>query len=502
MKSYATFFIIALMTLGLIFSVFTHDRSKKHDAPAEIIEVKETTADAGADAAKTADGAAATPVATDAAAKPAGDKPLRVASLGWELVAAGAAITPAAGGAPAAPAPPIELAPETALDAIEGRLAKGGSDPQGADIAVLPLPAFIASFERLRALEPRAFLIVGFSRGREQIHAAPNAMLKAPPAGDEVKVVGFAPSTSADAAARAAGSESATVLGLFGLDLLGVAPSRVRFVAPGTPEAKAAPFAALLKGTADDRKVAFSTVDASRLIPIVAIAPKALIDQREAVLREWAKAWLDGLSRASKDVPGIARRLAAKEALPLAAGVGGAPEALVLVERLGQIEAATLEQQTSFVGPLAKGPVTLDTLTSRTWTLARGGGLTANAAPEALPIDARIVSMVAPPPKDAPAPPVEGDGGAATFAPLPAGTVPLLAYRAVDGDADKVASQIYFLSGAFERAVFKVTAKGGAKAAIAIATAARDKGVATTRLATAAAEPQGAFAVVEVLTPP
>ena len=69
-------------------------------------------------------------------------------------------------------------------------------------------------------------------------------------------------------------------------------------------------------------------------------------------------------------------------------------------------------------------------------------------------------------------------------------------------DADTVAAQIWLLSGVFERAVFKVTAKGGAKAATAIAAAARDKGVAATRLATAPAEPQGAFAVVDVLAPP
>src|SRR6185369_4853535 len=139
--------------------------------------------------------------------------------------------------------------------------------------------------------------------------------------------------------------------------------------------------------------------DAARLIPIVAVAPKGVLEAREPALREWSKAWLDGLSHVSKDVPAIARRLAGKEALPLAGGVGGAPEALVLVERLGQIENATLDQQTSYIGALAKGAVTLDTLTQRTWQLERGGGLTTNAAPDPLPMDARVVSMIAPPPK-------------------------------------------------------------------------------------------------------
>lgn len=502
MKSYATFFIIAVMTIALVFSLVSRDRTK-HEAPAEVIEAKEApAADGGAGADAAVDAAA---VAALGDAGPArAEKPLRVASLGWELVAAGAALTPPAGADAAAPsaAPPFELAPEASLDAIEARLARGGADPQGADIALLPLPAFVASFERLRALEPRAFLVVGFSHGREEVRAAPSALLKAPPAADEVKLVALGPATETDATARAAGSESATVLGLFALDLLGVAPSRIRLVAPGTPEAKTASFAAVVKGAADERPRAFSTADASRFIPIVAVAPKAVVDARESAIREWSKAWLDGLSRAKTDVPGVARRLASKEALPLAAGVGGAPEALVLVERLGQIENTGLDQQTALIGPLAKGPATLDVLTQRTWQVARGGGMTAAAAPDPLPIDARVVSMIAPPPKEVPAPPApEGDAGV-SFGPLPAGAVPNVAYRAVDGDADTVAAQIAFLAAVFERGVFKITAKGGEKAAKQIASAARDKGVSSARMATGPGEPQGAFAVVEVLSPP
>ena len=55
-------------------------------------------------------------------------------------------------------------------------------------------------------------------------------------------------------------------------------------------------------------------------------------------MRDFAKAWLDGLERSRKDASNVARRLANKEALPLGAGVGGAPEAIALLERLGQIE--------------------------------------------------------------------------------------------------------------------------------------------------------------------
>jgi hypothetical protein len=506
MKGYATFFLIAVMTLGLVFLLVTRSR-KDHPAPGidpAFIEVA-TSADAG-DGGGPDGGAmlASADASVDAAAasNPA-PRPLRVAALGWELIAAGVALTAADGGATG---PAIELAPETSLDAIEARLARGGTDPVGADVAIMPLPAFVVAYDRLRALDPRAFAVVGFSRGREEVHATAGALLKAPPAADEVKLVALGPATAADATAKAAGTESATLLGLFAIDLLGVSPSRVRMLAPGAADAKAAPFAAIARGAADERKLAFTTADASRLVPIVAVAPKKALDENEARLRELTKAWLDGLERSRKDASNIARRLANKEALPLGAGVGGAPEAISLLERLGQIEPAGLAQQRALIGASASGPVTLETLAQRTWVLARAGGLTTSAAPSPLPIDERIAAAIAPAP--APKHTPEGDAGAAdagAFAPLPSGTTPLVMYRAVDAQADaaSVAAQIGFLAGVFEHAAFRVTAKGGEKAARAIAAQARDRfDLAPSRLTTAAGEPAGAFAAVEILSLP
>ena len=500
MKRYATFFLIAVMSLGLVFLLVTRSRTA-HDAPAADPEVVELV-DAG-DGGKADGGALLADAAAEAAAPKAIERPLRVTALGWELVAAGVALTATDGGATGQA---MELAPEATLEAVEARLARGGNDPVGADIAELPLPAFVLAYDRLRALDPRAFVVVGFSRGREEVRAGPGALLKPPPAADEVKVVALGPGTSADATARAAGSESATMLGLFALDLLGVAPARVRIVAPGATDAKGAPFAAIVRGAADERKLGLSTADASRFVPIVAIAPKAQLDANEAKMREFARAWLDGIDRAGKDASNVARRLANKEALPLAAGVGGAPEAIALLERLGQIAPAGLAQQRSLMGAAAKGPLTLETLLQRQWTLARAGGLTTSAAPAPLPVDDRVVAAIAPAP---PAPPVHetlGDGGAdaGAFAALPAGTTPLVAYRAdATSDSATVVAQIGFLAGIFERSAFRVSAKGGDKAARAIAAAARDRfDLPASRLATAPGEPAGAFAVVEVLALP
>ena len=78
-------------------------------------------------------------------------------------------------------------------------------------------------------------------------------------------------------------------------------------------------------------------------------------------------------------------------------------------------------------------------------------------------------------------------------------------WRAVEPAIDSLVEnrQIGFLSAVFEKAAFRVSAKGGEKAARAIATAARDAhALPATRLATTTAEPAGAFATVEILSLP
>lgn len=498
MKGYATFFLIAVMSLGLVFLLVTRSRAP-HDAPAadpEIVEIAD-----GGDGGKSDAGALANDAAVDAAPPKPAERPLRVTTLGWELVAAGVALTAMDGGATG---PAIELAPEATLDAVEARLVRTGTDPVGADVAVLPLPAFVLAYDRLRALDPRIFAVVGFSRGREELHAGPGALMKPPPGADAVKLVALGPTTSADATARAVGSESATMLGLFALDLLGVTPRGVSLVAPGAPDAKTAPFAAVVRGAVDERKLALSTADASHLVPIVLVASfTEQLTKNETKMRDFARAWLDGIDRAGKDAANVAHRLANKEALPLAAGVGAAPEDRVLIDRLGQIAPVGLAQQQSWMGAAAKGPVTIETLAQRQWTLARASGLTAGA-PALLPIDPRIIMAIAPVPPSAPAPDAALTADAGAFAALPTGTTPLVAYRAdAASDAAAVVAQIGFLSGVFDRAAFRVSAKGGEKAARAIAAAARDRfDLPPSRLATAAGEPAGAFAVVEVLALP
>ncbi len=494
MRRYLTFFAIAVMTLGLGFLLLTRPRTR-HDAPELVSSVPEGDAgDSGAaleagrespagDAAPNGDGAA------DDGGTATSARPLRVTSLGWEHVAAGVAMTAPDGGPTIAPS--LELAPETTLEAVSARLARGGADPEGADVAILPLPAFVVAYERLRALSPRVFLVISYSHGGEEVRTT-SALVEPPPGDGEVRLAALG--ASPDDAARAAGSESATVLGLFALDLLGVRPSRVRLVPLGTEAAKTAPFAALTSSSSDERKLALSTADASRFVPVVAVAPAIALDARPLAYAELARGWLEGLALAAKDASTVARRLAGKEALPLARGVGGAPEAIALLERLGRVEAASMETQGRMFG---RSPASLEVLAQRTWQLARGGGLTATAAPEPLPIEPRIVKALgASLAGESPAP--AGASGAA-FGSIAKDATLLVVHRVVEGDVAQAASAIELLSEIFPRASFRVRAKGGQKAARAIAEQAAAR-VPAGRIAVAPGEPRGAFAAVDVVS--
>src|SRR5947209_2767291 len=118
------------MTLGLAFLLRTRSRTPYDKVPAEVIEIAQADAgDGGVEGGAVvaaADAGAPVPVVP---AKPT-ERPLRVVALGWELVAAGAALTAPDGGATG---PLIEIAPETSLDAVKERLARGGNDAVGAD---------------------------------------------------------------------------------------------------------------------------------------------------------------------------------------------------------------------------------------------------------------------------------------------------------------------------------------------------------------------------------
>ena len=100
-------------------------------------------------------------------------RPVRVVGLGWEVLAAGVLAND--GLDPGEKSKFKEAGVETHFAAVanmgtvQKQLARGGADEKGADVALLPLPDFVASYERLRGLDPKVFFIVGWSYGRDGV---------------------------------------------------------------------------------------------------------------------------------------------------------------------------------------------------------------------------------------------------------------------------------------------------------------------------------------------
>jgi hypothetical protein len=509
-RSYATFFLIAVMTLGLFFLVLTRGHVA-YDAPSEIAPPPASASDAGdgglaRGATDAGVGVADGGLAVDAAAP--GGRPLRVAALGWEVAAAGLAGALAASPGSAAAAA-FEIAPEADLDAIAARLARGGDSEGGADLAVMPAASFVVAYEKLRVLDPRAIAVVGFSRGREELRAAPGALaalVRAPPSSDDVKLVATAPQMALTPESRALGSESATVLGLFVLREMGLAPSRVRFVSPGTVDARGASFAALTalsmvaKGTMDERKPALSTSDASRLAPIVVVAPRAVLDAREAAVKDVVRAWLDGVARLVADAAPVARALSDGSASfgRALSDAGARPELASLVERLGKVSGASLAEQGALV--LGGGPGALPATLALTWSLAREGGLAPSAAPDPLPIDPRVVRALgaAAPPAPAALDVDPADAGALAFGAAPSSSTVLFVVRDPGGltapPKGKVTPEalaplamtagpgLASIAALFPRAVLRVSSPLGERAARTFAAGAVAAGVPASRV--------------------
>lgn len=440
MKGYGFFAVLASLLGLFLYLVVTKDHvphvmpKPGHAAVAE---------DAGADgavlAAADAGGAdaAAKAVQAEAPVSPLG-RPLRVAVLGWEHVSPGFG---GDAGAPSMRGQPVEVVVAEGMSAVESRLAKGGADSGGADIAVLPLPSFVAAYEKLRALDPRIFLVASWSTGREELRGGKDATLSRPMEGD-VKLV-------------TAGGDSATMLALFALDRAGTSPNRVKLVPAGAADVKTISLAAALHGDTveGDRKLLLNTAEARRLVPIVAVASGASLVANPGVYKTWAQAWLDGAERARADAAGAARQIAA---------IPGAPESITLLERWGQLDRASVDENLSRIGKRGGSPATIEALFDRTWTLFRGAGLLSSPPPQKEPISPVVVDALGGPAADA------ADAGAGSASKPGAGATLLVHREPESAETLSVANEATFLADVFDRATIRVTAKAdkGAKAVV------------------------------------
>jgi hypothetical protein len=187
------FLVILAMLVGLVYLVATRARDPHVMPPARPEAVVDAASpDAPVASAPASESvvesppppASAAPSALLDARAPLLDRPLRLVAASWEQAAAALV---ANGGARTADDSAVHAADldltvdvATGQSDIENRLARGGGDAQGADLAVLALPSFVASYERLRALDPQIVHLAGWSRGREVLLGTKAGMLARP----------------------------------------------------------------------------------------------------------------------------------------------------------------------------------------------------------------------------------------------------------------------------------------------------------------------------------
>ena len=421
-------------------------------------------------------------------------RPLRTTALGWEslvpLLVANRGPTPGKGSLCAQEGLDLQISVADQLTHVESALARGGADRDGADVALLPLPAFVAALERTRALAPRIFFVAGWSNGRDGLESSSEKALLSPAKG-EVRLVGSA-------------GESATLLGLFLLDASGVPPRRVRLVPVTDAKAATAPLAAVERVRRDEpavaptRRLLLTTSDVSRLIPIVAVAPAGFVRGNEQALAAWARCWLAGAKEMQADVPAAAR---------LVAAMRGAPAVLDLLSRLGQITPSTLHDNARAAGLAGRGAVTIEALFQRTFRLWRELGVLSAPAPESAPLSIEViaelarrdVSMAEAGPAAAPGKPKPIDEAALAEAKV------LLVYSSPPGklDDNALAATVGLFAGVFERSPVRVSVREGIARARRVVSTARSRFDLAERVFPAAKPPlPRATATIEVVAAP
>ena len=359
---------------------------------------------------------------------------------------------------------------------VQDRLARGGADPEGADIAVLPLPVLVASYEKLRALEPQVVYVVGWSSGREVLFGNRDGLLAKPTPGTAPVTVAFS-------------DDSSAALALFALDATGTSAGRIHLV----DDPKGAAFFARVRPLALETpaevasKLLLGTADASRFVPIVAIAARGFIGAHLDVSAAVDRAWMAGTASMQDDVPAAARRIA---------GEVGAPEPSLLLERLAWMTPATGNDGARALGVVGHDAVTVTSLFAQEWRLLREIGALTSPAPDRSPVaPGPLAAALAGMPER---PPVVVD----TVAPAPSAHV-LLVHRMDKAAVDAVAADVAWLSGIFDRSTVRVSCRPASLAKEAVAAAHDQLGVPQERAVASTSPPaDAASAVIEVLAVP
>ncbi|MBN8611217.1 MAG: hypothetical protein J0L92_11560 [Deltaproteobacteria bacterium] len=356
------------------------------------------------------------------------DRPLRVIATHWE--AATPILLADQGGGLERVGLRQELRVAHTAAEIEEALARGGAEEGGADLAIVPLSTWVASYEHLAALETEAFFVAAWSRGSQAFVASPSLR-----AADHVP-------TDVTIASPASAAETLTLALL--LSELGADPQRMRFAQPEEPGPS---FAAIERESPEStlrssgRVPWISTADASRLSPWVVLAPRAFVRDHQPVLVAWSEAWLAALTLLSRDVPASARTIAAIE---------GAPPLIEVLRRLAQIEMVPLSAQAELAGLAGPTAITIESLFRRTWALHRALGLIDGPVPETSPIATGTIATLVRRTPPASTPPV----------PFRAPTdVRVLASAPLAASPEVALERLAFLAGVFPRSRVRVESR-------------------------------------------
>lgn len=318
--------------------------------------------------------ASAASSAAPADSKPQADRNLAVIGLGWDLLAPGLL---AADGLKSTDASTfgraglkVSLSVAGAMPEVERALASGGAAAGGADLALLPLSELVNAYERLRALDLRAFFVTGWSQGKDRLYGSSLVKL---PSGGAIPI-------------EYTGGADPMLLALLSLDLSGAALDRAKLDEHVASPLLQAQGGSLIDQTSKQQDIVLSTREASRLLPYVLVAPGPQLDEREGVFADFVQSFLAGTEVLLKDRAKAARTLAAIET---------APEALALLHALADWEPIRLHENTALLGLSGRGALTLEGLTDWQLRARRAAHVGQSSAPEQSLVDARVVTRLA-----------------------------------------------------------------------------------------------------------
>jgi hypothetical protein len=382
-RSNIVFGVLLLMLGGLAFGFAMRRFADGHEtakAPAQLAsEQARHKAPKPVDAAAAGRASAsATPVAHPTPG-PRFERPLSIAAFGWRLAAPGVLQNDGLGvnqqAAFAEERLQVRVSVSESMDQVENALARGGTDDKGADVAIVPLPEFVASYEALKALDPVMFLITSWSSGRDVMLSRLKSLAELPSDGPIV--------------VRGTPGSSELFLTAFVLASTGVDLARVSFEAADT-EAPNPHVWALARNKLDSvpdayhANVLLSSAEALKLIPYVAIAQRSLVEKHTDALTAFARVWFAGQRQVTRDPTTASRRLAKLE---------GGPEPLGLLGQLGQIAASSMKDN-AVSAVAGRGAVNLSTLFDHCWRYWRTLKVLTTPPPELAPVSGQVIAQL------------------------------------------------------------------------------------------------------------